>query len=58
MLEAAFFPKSRPINLDFLSFVLHFMLDPGTNPVPEPKPVPVRQKSAVPAVSVPQHCKT
>ncbi len=34
------------------------MLDPGTNPVPELEPecitVPVRQKSAVPAVSVPQ----
>ncbi len=35
------------------------MLDPGTNPVPEPEcipaPVPPRQKVAVPAAPVPKH---
>jgi hypothetical protein len=48
-----------------MTFLLLFMLDPGTNPVPEPEciaaPVPLRQKLAVSAVPVlvpapvPQH---
>jgi hypothetical protein len=41
-------PESWHLNLDFLIFVFHFMLDPGPNLVPEPKPVPLRQKVAVP----------
>jgi hypothetical protein len=59
MLEAALFPrKSGPLVLDFLTFVLHFMLDPDPNPVLEPEPecitieVPPRQKVAVPATPV------
>jgi hypothetical protein len=50
---------------DFLTYVLHFMLDLGPNPVPGPKPecitipvsIPLRQKVAVYAVPapIPQH---
>jgi hypothetical protein len=31
------FPERWPLILDFLTFVLHFMLDMGSNPVPEPE---------------------
>ncbi len=57
MLEAAWFTRKLVPNFYFLTCVLHFMLDSGPNPVPEPKcimvPVPLRQKIAVPAVPVP-----
>ncbi len=61
MLKAAFSPESWPLIFNFLTFLLHFMLDPGQNPdqdqEPEPEriavPVLLRQKVAVPAV--PQH---
>jgi hypothetical protein len=56
MLEAAFFLENWHIFLDFLTFVLHFMLDLGPNPVSGPDPeyiavpvsVPLRQKVAIP----------
>jgi hypothetical protein len=47
---------------EFLAFPLHFMLDPGPNPVPEAEPecitvlVLLWQKVTVSAVPVPQHC--
>ncbi len=56
MLEAALFFVSQKVSLilDFFTFILHFMLDPGPNPVPEPEcitvPVPLRQKVLVPLV--------
>jgi hypothetical protein len=40
MLAVASFPKMLASNLDFFAFVLHFMLDQRTNPVPEPEPEP------------------
>jgi hypothetical protein len=59
--------RSWPLIFYLLTFVLHFMLDPGPNPVTESEPdtepecmtvpVPQRQKVAVPwvPVPVPQH---
>jgi hypothetical protein len=35
ILEAALFPRKLASIYDFLTFVLHFMLDTGPNPVPE-----------------------
>jgi hypothetical protein len=59
ILEAALFPEGWTLIFGFLTFVLHFMLDPGPNPVPEPEcitvPVPLREKVAVPA-PIQQHC--
>jgi hypothetical protein len=54
MSETAYFPESWPLIFVFLTFLLHFMLDPDPNPVP----VPLRRKVTVPAVLVPapQHC--
>jgi hypothetical protein len=52
MLEATLFPRKLTSYFRFFTFVLHFMLDPG----PNPNPVPLRQKVAVPAVpAVSQH---
>jgi hypothetical protein len=51
--EAAFFPIKLASNFDFVTFVLHLMLDPGPYPVPEPElesltvAVALRQKVAV-----------
>ncbi len=56
MLEAALFPIKLASNFFyFMTVLLHFMLNPGSNPVPktEPVSVPLRQKVAVPAVPVP-----
>ncbi len=53
-----YYPESLPPIIDFFTFVLHFILDPGPNAVPEPKPecitvsVPKSKKVAVPTVSV------
>jgi hypothetical protein len=55
-LEAALFPRKLASNFDFLTTLLHFLLDPGSNPVPEPHPEPefitipdlLRQNVAVP----------
>ncbi len=49
MLEAASFHRKVASNLNFLTFVLHFMLDPDPNPVPE-------QESECITVPFPQHC--
>ncbi len=38
MLEAALLSRKMASNNLFLTFVIHFMLDPGPNPVPEPEP--------------------
>ncbi len=59
--EAAYFPESLPLIFNFLSFLLHFMLDPDPNPVPEPDPTPELSCIPVPlgqkvTVSAPQHC--
>jgi hypothetical protein len=57
MLEATLFPGGWPQIFYFFTFVSHFMLDPGPESDLEPKcitvPVPLWQKVAVPAVSVP-----
>jgi hypothetical protein len=37
MLEAALFPRKLVSIFLFCSVLVHFMLDPGLNPVPEPK---------------------
>ncbi len=62
MLEAALFPKKLAINFRIFNlFLFHFKFDPGPNPLPEPElecitvPVSLKQKVAVPSVSVPQH---
>jgi hypothetical protein len=58
MLEAALFPGSWPLIFDFLTSVLHFMLDPGPNPVQEPDPKPEFIRVPDPLrqnVAVPQH---
>jgi hypothetical protein len=59
MLEAALFPRSWPLIFDFFTFVLHFMLNPVTEPDPEPKCItfPVTPSHIV-AVPVTQHCVT
>ncbi len=49
MIEVALFPKMFASNLDFMTFVLNFMLDPGPNPVPEPEPDPEPKCVTVPA---------
>jgi hypothetical protein len=53
-LEAALFTRKLVLNFNFLTSVL---LDSGPNPVPEQEcitvPVPLKQKIAVPVVSVP-----
>jgi hypothetical protein len=54
------FPESLSLIFDFLTFVLHFVLNPGPNMVPEPEcitfPVPLRRKVVVPVpATVPQH---
>ncbi len=55
----ALFLRKLASNFYFLTFVLHFSLDPGSNPAPESEcitvqvSVPLRQKVAVPAVPVP-----
>ncbi len=36
MSEAAYFLESWPFILDFLTFLLYFMLDPHPNPEPKP----------------------
>jgi hypothetical protein len=37
MLEVALFlPERCPLIFDFLTFVLHVLLDPGPNPEPDP----------------------
>jgi hypothetical protein len=62
--SAALFP--RKLDFWFLTFELHFMLDPDPNPILESEterisvPVPLRQKAAVPSVpaSVPQHLRS
>jgi hypothetical protein len=38
MSEAAYFPESWLLTFYFLTFLLHFLLDPDPNPVPGPKP--------------------
>jgi len=59
MLEAILFPRNFASNFSFLAFILHFMLDPDSALVSEQEPecitvpVPLWQKVAVPAVSVP-----
>ncbi len=49
MSEATYFSESWPLIFDFFCFLLHFMLDPGPNPVP----VPLRKKVTVAAVQFP-----
>jgi hypothetical protein len=68
MIEQHCFSESWPLIFDFFTIVLHFMLDPGPNPVleseadPEPECITVlvalRQKVVVTAVPVPQHWYT
>jgi hypothetical protein len=65
MLEAALFLESWPLIFDFFTYryvpVFCFMLNPDPNPVREldperiPLPIRLRQKVAVPAVTVPHH---
>ncbi len=55
MLEAALFTRKLASNFfSFLTFVLHFMLDPVPEPecISVPVPIPLKQKVAVP---VPLH---
>ncbi len=61
-LEAAMFSRKLAYNFYIFTFVLHFLLDPCPNTVPEPEPVcitvpvPLKQKVAVPVPApVPQH---
>jgi hypothetical protein len=69
MIEVTLVPEKLASNLVILTFVLHFMFYPGSNPVPEPDPetecvtvpvpAPLRQKDAVPfplPAPVLQHC--
>ncbi len=50
MIEAALFPRQLASNFWLLTFVLHFMLDPGPNSVREQEcitvPIPLRQKKS------------
>ncbi len=55
MLEAALFPRKLACNVLFLTFVLHFLLNPGPNPVSRRHKVAV---SAVPVPApIPQNCR-
>jgi hypothetical protein len=55
VIEAALFQESWPLIIDLLTFLLHFMLDPGPECITVTVSVPLRLKFAVQVPAPVQH---